>query len=170
MRVPPVTAAFALAALASMAIAAAPAGDDEKDDLDIARFASGAFHAPELAVEAGFVATNECVRDTQGGQGGTGYRYVNRDNIGSLHPGRPAAVLYATDKEGVRQLVAVEYIVVDPDNDPDTVTPPKLFGRTFDGPITNVDGLPVHYSLHVWLWKHNPSGLFAPYNPSVTCP
>ncbi|MGW0365549.1 hypothetical protein [Streptomyces sp. NPDC002990] len=170
MRVPPVTAALALAALASMSIAAAPAGDEEKDGLEVARFASGAFHSPELAVEAGFAASNECVRDTRGGRGGMGYRYLNQDNIGSLHPGRPAAVLYATDKEGVRQLVAVEYLVLDADNDPDTGSAPKLFGRQFDGPVSDVPGLPTHYSLHVWLWKDNPSGLFAAYNPDVTCP
>jgi hypothetical protein len=27
-----------------------------------------------------------------------------------------------------------------------------------------------HYDLHVWLWKHNPAGLFAPTNPNVKCP
>ena len=31
-------------------------------------------------------------------------------------------------------------------------------------------GQETHYDLHVWLWKHNPSGLFAEWNPSVTCP
>jgi hypothetical protein len=30
--------------------------------------------------------------------------------------------------------------------------------------------MPIHYDLHVWLWQHNPSGLFAPWNPDVTCP
>ena len=27
-----------------------------------------------------------------------------------------------------------------------------------------------HYDLHVWLWKKNPAGLFAPTNPDVRCP
>ena len=26
------------------------------------------------------------------------------------------------------------------------------------------------YTLHVWLWGHNPSGMFAHWNPEVTCP
>ena len=37
----------------------------------------------------------------------------------------------------------------------------------------NVGGTPVpvaHWSLHVWLGKPNPSGLFAPFNPDVDCP
>jgi hypothetical protein len=29
--------------------------------------------------------------------------------------------------------------------------------------------MPIHYDLHVWLWKHNPSGLFAPFNPEASC-
>jgi hypothetical protein len=27
-----------------------------------------------------------------------------------------------------------------------------------------------HLDLHVWLWKTNPAGLFAPTNPDVKCP
>jgi len=26
-----------------------------------------------------------------------------------------------------------------------------------------------HYDLHVWLWKENPTGLFSPTHPGVTC-
>jgi hypothetical protein len=29
--------------------------------------------------------------------------------------------------------------------------------------------IPAFYSLHVWLWEFNPSGLFAPFNPRVSC-
>ena len=27
-----------------------------------------------------------------------------------------------------------------------------------------------HYELHVWLFQHNPSGMFASWNPTVSCP
>ncbi len=27
-----------------------------------------------------------------------------------------------------------------------------------------------HYDLHVWLWKTNPAGVFAPTNPALRCP
>ena len=30
-------------------------------------------------------------------------------------------------------------------------------------------GMPVHYDLHVWLFDSNPDGVFAPWNPSVSC-
>ncbi|MGX1887201.1 hypothetical protein [Streptomyces sp. NPDC055287] len=170
MRARPVAVGIALAALASLTIAAAPGnGDDAHHQLDTAAAASGAFHAPKLAAAAGFKSTNECVSHPT--QGGMGYHYVDPANIGSLHPGRPAAVIYASDKTGKRQLVAVEYIVPDSDQNPKTTKDrPKLFGQKFDGPFSDIPGLPVHYSLHAWLWKHNPSGLFAPYNPQVKCP
>ena len=29
--------------------------------------------------------------------------------------------------------------------------------------------IPSFYALHVWLWKSNPAGLFAPFNPNVSC-
>lgn len=28
----------------------------------------------------------------------------------------------------------------------------------------------VHCDLHVWTWKHNPSGQFSEWNPTVHCP
>jgi hypothetical protein len=47
---------------------------------------------------------------------------------------------------------------------------PRLFGRTFDlTTAPNRYGLPAFYSLHVWVWKHNPAGRFAMWNPDVTC-
>jgi hypothetical protein len=31
-------------------------------------------------------------------------------------------------------------------------------------------GMPIHYDLHVWLWKKNPSGMFAARTPDARCP
>jgi hypothetical protein len=43
-------------------------------------------------------------------------------------------------------------------------------GQSFDGPMPghNPD-MPVHYDLHVWLYKYNPAGLFAAWNSRVNC-
>ena len=55
---------------------------------------------------------------------------------------------------------------------------PTLFGRTFEGPMDaehrppghpDYSG-PDHYDLHVWLWQGNPDGIFAEFNPNVSCP
>jgi hypothetical protein len=31
-------------------------------------------------------------------------------------------------------------------------------------------GMPIHYDLHVWLYRHNPAGRFAMWNSRVHCP
>ncbi len=33
----------------------------------------------------------------------------------------------------------------------------------------NAYELPDFYELHLWLWKTNPNGLFADWNPRVSC-
>ena len=48
---------------------------------------------------------------------------------------------------------------------------PYLFGRGFDGPMEGHEpGMPMHYDLHAWVWKRNPAGTFAMWNPRVECP
>jgi hypothetical protein len=29
--------------------------------------------------------------------------------------------------------------------------------------------MPIHYDLHVWVAQQNLSGLFAPFNPAISC-
>lgn len=71
-----------------------------------------------------------------------------------------------------RRLVAAEWIVVDKDQDLTTDDDrPSLFGVPFDGPMVGREpGMPIHYDLHAWVWKKNPSGMFSRGNPTVKCP
>ena len=40
----------------------------------------------------------------------------------------------------------------------------------FDGPMEGHSPvMPRHYDLHVWVWHHNPSGMFSMWNPNVSC-
>ena len=95
---------------------------------------------------------------------------------------RPEALVYAPDKRGGLHLAALEYVVIKSDWDAEQVVPqssvavrdipapPMLFGQEFN--FTNAPnryGLPPFYSLHVWLWKDNPAGTFAMWNPTVHC-
>jgi hypothetical protein len=49
-------------------------------------------------------------------------------------------------------------------------SPPALFGQEFMvTPSPNRFGIPAFYALHAWIWKENPSGLFSPWNPRVSC-
>jgi len=45
-----------------------------------------------------------------------------------------------------------------------SATPPVLFGQQFK----QNDGFQL-WGLHAWVWRNNPSGLFADWNPSVSC-
>jgi len=122
------------------------------------------------ALADGFVPTEECVELP--GVGGMGLHYVNPERLqdGVVDPLRPDILLYA--KEGRRlRLVGVEWIAVDPDQNLATdAGRPELFGQPFDGPMPgHFPGMPIHFDLHAWIWKHNPAGTFAPWNPRVTC-
>jgi hypothetical protein len=68
-------------------------------------------------------------------------------------------------------LVGVEYWRADADQNRDTDTDrATLFTRAFDGPMAgHSPTMPTHYDLHVWVHRRNPSGMFASYNPHVSC-
>jgi hypothetical protein len=93
-----------------------------------------------------------------------GQHWVNPSLVNDVFdPLKPEAILYAPGPGGNLRLVAVEYVVAKVPNQPW----PKFGEQLFDE-----GGTPLpfdHYSLHVWLYKHNPSGLFAPFNPTVSC-
>ena len=41
-----------------------------------------------------------------------------------------------------------------------------------DNPATAIDEAHLfepHYDRHVWLYRDNPNGIFAPFNPAVSC-
>jgi hypothetical protein len=108
------------------------------------------------------------------GAGGMGFHYVNPALVmtPAVEAKRPEILLYAPKPNGRLELIGVEYFKVDADQNLDTDGDrPSLFGRPFDGPMAgHAPGMPIHYDLHVWFWQPNPSGLFAPWNPSVVCP
>ena len=79
--------------------------------------------------------------------------------------------MYEPEANGRLRLVALEYVVLQSDWDAKHASPPTLFGQAFNfTPSGNRYGLPPFYSLHAWIWKHNPSGMFSMWNPEVSCP
>lgn len=103
--------------------------------------------------------------------GGMGVHYANA-RLQKRRPEitRPAMLVYEPQASGPPQLVALEYYQVakDPTGKDDSDRP-TLFGQRFDGPIT-LPGGPAFYALHAWVWRHNAAGMFAMFNPAVSCP
>ncbi|MEV7416845.1 hypothetical protein [Streptomyces sp. NPDC089919] len=152
----------------------------EPDELDPAVWSAltTAYKATErylwepYAAPDGWLSDGTCWQDAAG-SGAMGFHYVNEADVGSLDPARPGALLYEDDPlTHRRQLTGAEWIVYDRDGRLDTDDDrPTLFGVPFDGPMKgHHPGQPVHYDLHVWLWKDNPNGMFKQYNPTVSCP
>jgi hypothetical protein len=134
------------------------------------RAATHRYHDVAVAEADGFEATGPCVEVP--GVGAMGIHYLNHDRLedGVIDPRRPELLLYLPTDDGL-ELVGVEYLQVDADQDVATDDDkPWLFGVPFDGPMEgHGPGEPVHYDLHAWVWAHNPAGLFAPFNPALSC-
>jgi len=155
-------------------------GDPAVDLRDVVRavVATAPFHSLAAAQKAGYTVLFQdrlgltCIEDiATPSQGGMGFHYVNPAYIGATDPAHPAAILYEPGRHGRLHLVALEYLVVEPEQS----TAPTVFGQpmmfTPAGDATVNRFMPdAFYSLHAWLWKHNPSGIFAMWNPRVSCP
>lgn len=120
------------------------------------RAATAKYHDIEVALADGFALPPEsdCVASPEGAMG---YHYVNVGRIGQLDPTMPQVLLYIPGKDGRLRLVGVEYL---------SPGGGELFGQQLDDPTP----IPGVTALHVWLWQANPAGMFAPYNPSLSCP
>jgi hypothetical protein len=140
------------------------------------RAATAKYHRVEAALADGYVNTGECVASPAGGMG---IHFVNPPLMGApaptgdaaFDPTRPEVLVYEPQKNGGLRLVAVEYLVWRTPWDaahPGRV--PTFLGQPFDESFgEHAHGLPDHYELHVWLWRHNPNGMFAAWNPKVSC-
>lgn len=151
--------AAVLAALLTMFVTPAAAG---QADLASVRNATASFHDLDKAQAAGYHPLLACF--DLPGVGGMGQHYVNLSLLdGSVEPSQPEALVYEVESNRLK-LVAVEYII--PQAAWTSASPPSLYGRAF----TRIDSLGL-WALHAWIWKPNPDGIFANYNPSVKmCP
>jgi hypothetical protein len=162
---------LALAPAAGPAIASATPSASGFSQATVAqlRAATAAYHSLAAAEAAGYAPFYVCTSNPAGGSA-MGQHFVNGNNIGKWDPLKPQALVYRPGPNGY-ELVAVEYVVFAAGWDADHNSPPSLFGQSF-GRINapNVFGLPDFYQLHVWVWDPNPSGIFNPWNPRVSCP
>lgn len=162
-------------ALEASALAVSNFFEAEGSALAAARRATARYHSVDRALADGWgvdpfpgdpnEAISPCVATDQ--FGGMGHHYINFSLLdGTLDPAAPEILLYEPTRNGRLHLVAVEYVVpfgAQP-RAADGGTAPTLFGRT----LHESDGA-NGWALHVWIWRHNPAGMFADFNPNVSC-
>jgi len=172
------TALAAGVALSGVLIAL-PASGSVRSDVHAARVATRHDQTPAQAGKHGWTTL---VRDKSSiaciampGMGAMGVHYLNPKRLdGTIQLRRPEALVYRFARNGHLRLAALEYLVLRADwekaHGPNAPRP-KLFGHTFNRTLAgNRFGLPEYYSLHAWVWKHNPMGRFTMWNPKVYCP
>jgi hypothetical protein len=90
---------------------------------------------------------------------------------------RPSILIYEPDASGKLQLVAVENLVFAAAwRAAGHTEPPTFHGVPYDSmvddPSTAHDEAHMfepHFDRHVWIYRENPNGVFAQFNPAVTC-
>jgi len=139
-------------------------GPEAEKDLATLRRVTAAFHDFDAAFHAGWKAEiTPCMTDPAG-SGGMGFHYGREDLFdGTAQVDKPELLLYEPEKDGRLQLVAVEYIIPYAFHSREADAP-VLFGQQFQRNDTF-----QLWGLHAWVWKENPSGIFANWNPRVTC-
>jgi hypothetical protein len=137
------------------------------------------YHVIGAAKQAGYGLLKDakgiaCIQQMAGmpKMGAMGIHYAKTSLVGdgAVSATKPEALVYEPVAKGKLELVAVEYVVLESGWDAHHASPPALFGKQFNfTPAGNRFGLPAYYSLHAWIWKHNPSGEFSMWNPDVSC-
>jgi hypothetical protein len=162
-------------ALALVSTPAAARNSGRRHTVAAARAATARFHDLARAPRADYnlfpdAAGINCIE--QPGVGAMGVHYANSTLFAdpSINVRAPEALVYAPGEHGRLRLAALEYVVVAAAWDATHTSPPALFGHTFNfTPSPNRFGLPPYYSLHAWVWKDNPAGMFEMWNPRVHC-
>jgi hypothetical protein len=133
-----------------------------RDELNELKRATARYRDFEAAQAAGYTfEVTKCMADAA--RGGMGYHYAKPDLIDSrVIEARPEVLLYEPMGKGRFRLVGVEFII--PFDAWTGAEPPVLYGQTF----ARNETFQV-WALHVWVWRQNPSGVFADWNPKVSC-
>jgi hypothetical protein len=148
-----------------------------QDELAQVRRVTARFHRVEEAIAAGYElgwVNGSGVRIITGcvshpTAGAMGYHYFNQALVAdnAVDPLKPEALVYESAPNGRLKLVAVEWVVRGPNTNPRGVpTAPSVLGMPMHILVPAVG----FWLKHAWIWKHNPAGMFADWNPEVTCP
>jgi hypothetical protein len=161
------------------------------------RMATERFRDVKVALAEGYIRDpfDLCDTATMMGQpaalGAMGVHYFHPDLLGITAPPsprvdgvgthtdfrKPGILIYEPQQDGSLELVAVENLVFSRSwRATGQSVPPTFHGVPYDtmtdDPTTEADEAHMfapHFDRHVWIYRDNPNGVFAPFNPAVTC-
>ena len=190
-------ALFGVVATASAAPAAHSAAGAGEPSLEEVRALTERFQDVNVALAEGYIRDpmNLCDTAEMLGRpatlGAMGVHYFRPDLLGITAPPnprvdgngthtdfrRPAILIYEPQADGSLQLVAVENLVfISSWQAAGNAGPPTFQGvaydRMVDDPATESDEAHMfapHYDRHVWIYRPNPNGVYAMFNPAVDC-
>ena len=142
----------------------------ENDLVKAVRDATERFSDVAAAEAEGYQLMFGCVSGPD--SGAMGLHYVNLPLVvdGELDPWRPEIVIYEPTPNGKPRLVGADFLVFADAWDQKGIGTPQLMGQLlhlFESP--NRFGLPTFYTLHVWAWKENPTGMFVNWHSKISC-
>ena len=189
---------FTAAAVVLGLCAATPISAQPEPYLAAVRAAAERFRDVNVALAEGYVRDplNLCDTAAMMGRpaelGAMGIHFFRPDLLGITAPPnprvagngvhtdflRPSILIYEPQADGRLELVAVENLVFERAwHAAGNTERPSFHGVPYDhmvdDPGTTVDEAHMfepHYDRHVWVFRENPNGVFAPFNPNVTCP
>jgi hypothetical protein len=189
--------AGAAALCLTVASGAGPVGQAAEPTLDEVRQATERFRDVKVALAEGYIRDpmNLCETAPMMGRpaslGAMGIHYFRPDLLGITAPPsprvngngthtdfrKPSILIYEPQADGSLQLVAVENLVFAAAwRAAGHKEPPTFHGEKWDSmvddPKTTVDEAHMfepHFDRHVWLYRENPNGVFAQFNPAVSC-
>jgi hypothetical protein len=156
------------AALSVVGLGLAIGASARADILTTVHRVTARYQSVGQALKAGYEPFYVCAE--QPGVGTMGQHFVKFSLVGdpAIDPLQPEALVYEPQANGTYKLVALEWVRVGPE----TAVVPHVLGQ----PMLHVgsgnrygiepDGF---YQRHYWLYRDNPSGTFADWNPSVSC-
>ena len=190
---------FAAASASAFAIAIPLAAQElsREPTLEQVRAATERFQDVKVAVAEGYVRDPMNICDTAdmmgrpASLGAMGIHYFRPDLLGISTPPnprvdgngtqtdflKPGILIYEPQADGSLKLVAVENLVFQKSwHAAGNAKPPSFHGVQYDtmqdDPATKIDEAHMfepHYDRHVWLYRVNPNGMFAQFNPKVSC-
>jgi hypothetical protein len=179
------------------AVLAAAAPGPGEPTLDEVRAATARFQNVQVALAEGYVRdpTDMCDVAAMMGRpaalGGMGIHFFRPDLLGITAPPnprvdgngthtdfrKPSILIYEPREDGSLELVAVENLVFQKAwREAGNKGLPTFHGVAYDDmsddKATSIDeahNFEPHYDRHVWLYRRNANGMFAQFNPTVTC-